>query len=58
MTAKQQRTARESDDPKEANRLKLEGNWVDRLKSAIQKERPEDGWPERKRKRRKPKKTS
>jgi hypothetical protein len=27
-------------------KLKLDGNWKDLIKRALQKQRPKDGWPE------------
>ena len=35
----------------EADRLKLEGDWKDRLSQAIAKKRPKGGWPKPKKKR-------
>jgi hypothetical protein len=29
----------------EAERLKLEGNWKDNVRTALGKKRPKDGWP-------------
>ena len=39
------------DDPKrkpgpEEDRLKIEGDWEDAMKQAMQKPRPEGGWPD------------
>lgn len=40
----------------EPDTLKLEGDWQDRLREALGRERPEGGWPERKVKKRRRKK--
>ena len=29
----------------EADRLKLEGDWQEKIGQAVQKKRPKDGWP-------------